>query len=63
MQQPILFTLQHTSGVQDPVLESNPAGYLNFFGFGLDIASLSTGSDPVYPNEIRCGHAKTLDVE
>jgi len=33
-----------TSGVQDPDLESNPAGYLDFFGFGLDIVFFSTGS-------------------
>jgi len=26
------------------ILESNSAGYLDFFGFGLDIVSLSTGS-------------------
>jgi len=27
------------SGVQDPVLESNQAGYKDFFGFGLDCIS------------------------
>jgi len=44
--------------VQDPVLESDPAGYLDFFGYGLDIVSLSTGSG--YPNKINVAMQKIL---
>ena len=54
-----------TSGEQDPDLESNPAGYLDFVGFGLDWISFPFQPDPYsdYPNEKICGHAKNLDME
>ena len=44
------------------ISESNPAGYLDFFGFGLDWISFSfqLDSEPDYPNEIKSGRAKTL---
>jgi len=45
------------------ILESKPAGYLNFFGFGLDWISFSFQPDPDCPNEIKCNHAKNLDME
>ena len=38
------------------ILESNPAGYWEFFGF--DIVPLRP--DPDYPNEINCDHRKNL---
>jgi len=43
------------------ILEPNPAGYLDF----LDWISFAfqPGPDPDYPNEIKCGHAKNLDME
>jgi len=34
------------------ILESNPAGYLDFFGFGLDWISFPFQPDPDYANEI-----------
>ena len=37
-------------------LESNPAGYLDFFG--LVWISFPFQSDSDYPNEIKCGHAR-----
>jgi len=41
------------------ILESNPAGYWDFFGYGLDFVSISTGSGfSDYPNETNCDHAK-----
>jgi len=43
------------------ILESNWGGYLDFFGFGLDIVSFQP--DPDYPNEIKYGLAKNLDTE
>ena len=53
----------YCSGVQDPDLESNPARNLDFFEFGLDIVSLSTGSDLDYPIEIKWGRAKNVAME
>jgi len=52
-----------TSGVHDPDFAVQSGRILRFFGIGSDIVSLSTGSGSGYPNEIRCGHAKNLDVE
>jgi len=51
------------TGVQDPDLESNPAGYLDFFGFGLDLISFPFQQDSDYQNGIKSGHAKNLDME
>jgi len=45
------------------ILESNPAGYLDFFGFGLDWISFPFQPDPDYANEIKCGHARSLDMK
>jgi len=47
---------QWCTTVQDSDLESNWAGYLEFFG--LDIVSHATRSGPDYPIEVICSHAK-----
>jgi len=44
-------------------LESNPAGYLDFFGFALVWISFPLQPDPDYPNETKFDHAKNLDME
>jgi len=43
-------------------LEYNPAGYWEFFGFGLDWISFSLQQDPQpdYPNKMNCDHRKIL---
>jgi len=48
------------SGVQDPDFGVQSGRIIGLFWIwiGLDIVSLSTGSIPEYPNEIKCGHAK-----
>jgi len=49
-------------GYKIRILESNPAGNWEFFGFGLDWISFSLQPDPEpdYPNEINCDHRKNL---
>jgi len=34
-----------------------------FFGFGLDIVSFQPDPETDYPNQIKCGHSKNLDME
>ena len=55
--------IMFNTGVQDPDLESNPAGYLDFFGFGLDLISFPFQQDSDYQNGKKSGHAKNLDME
>jgi len=43
------------------ILESNPAGYLDFVD--LDWISFSFQPDRDYPNEIKWGPAKNIDME
>ena len=42
------------------ILESTPAGYLDFFGLDWISFSFQQDSDPDYPNEIKSGRAKIL---
>jgi len=42
------------------ILESNPARYLEFFGFGLDIVFLSTGFGSGLSKLKKSGRAKIL---
>jgi len=42
------------------ILESNAAGYWDFFGFVLDIVSSSTGSWTGLRNKTNCDHRKNL---
>jgi len=51
------------SGVQDPDFGVQSGRLFGFFGFGLDWKAFPFQPDPDYPNEIKCGHAKNLDME
>jgi len=52
-----------SSGLQDPDFGVQSGRIFEFFGFGLDLISFSFHPDPDYPNEIKSGRAKNLDME